>query len=204
MISLPISYINPSTLNRETLIDISSVSIKSTHSGQSYNVEWMYNGTILILDAIELPKLTLNAPAELNSMSKLELNVERKRRSIESGHKNHYNHYIQRVIDTDKSTSNWNDMVNQDDENIFDLNDRVLIDLPANRTIHLNCNGSESEFCLHGRFSVANFKANVSPILITLNFTTDLKNVAKIMTEKKDFLAMRTLIEVTKASDENA
>lgn len=209
LISLPITHINPTTLNRETLIDIGSVSIKSVHSGQNYDVEWMSNGTILILDAIESP--SFNTPAELNSVSKMELNMERKRRSIESGHKNRYNHYLQKIIETDKSTSmdaspfNWNDMslmVNQDDENIFDVNDRILADLPANRTIHFNCSGSELEFCLQGRFSVANFKANDSPILISLNFTIDLKNVEKIMTEKKDFLVVRTTIEVTKTSDE--
>lgn len=204
-------------MNREILIDINSISIKSAHSGQNYDVEWMYNGTILVLDAIESPTLTSNAPAELNSdvqfgVSIADLNMERKRRSIESGHKNRYNHYLQRLIETDKSTSmdgspsNWNDMslkVDQDDENTLDLNDRTLYDLPANRTIHFNCSGSEQEFCLQGRFSVENFQANGSPILITLNFPIELKNIAKIMTEKKDFLVVQTSIEVTKTSDEN-
>lgn len=212
MISLPTSHINPLTLERETLVDISSVSIKSAHGGQNYDVEWMFNGTILILDAVELHKPTLNAPAELNSdvqlgVSKSELNLKRKRRFIGSVNKSHYNYYLRKIIETEKSSSmdasasNWND--NQKEENIFDLNDYALADLPANRTIHFNCSGSEQEFCLHGRFSTANFKANDSPILITLNFTINLKNVSKIMTEKKDFLVVQTSIEVTKTSDEN-
>lgn len=208
MVLLPISYINPTTLNRDTLVDISSVSVKSAHSGQNYNVEWMYNGTFLMLDAIESPTLISNVPAEANNISKLDSNMERKRRSIETGHKNRYNHYLQKLVETDKSTSinaNASLMVNQDDESIFDVNDRLLADLPANRTIHFNCSGSgsEQEFCLQGRFSVKNFKANDSPILIALNFTVDLKNAAKIMTENKDFFVVRTLIELTKTSDEN-
>lgn len=176
----------------------------------------MYNGTILILDAIESHKSTSTAPAELVSdlqidVPKADLTMERKRRFIESVNKNHYNQYLQKIIGTDKSTSmktiasNWNVMssVAKDDENAFDSNDQILADLPANRTVHFNCSGIEQEFCLLGKFSVANFEANDSPILIILNFTIDLKNVAKIMTEKTDFLVVRTSVDVTKTFEEN-
>lgn len=216
MVSLPISHINPLTLNRETLVDVDSVSIKSAHNGLSYAVEWTYNGTILILDAVELPTSKLNAPAELNSDLEIdvpepEFTMQRKRRFIEKVTKNHYNQYLQKVIRVDEFSSknaiatNWDDMSSmaKDDEDSWDVNDETLADLPANRTIHFNCSGNEQEYCLQGRFSTANFNAHDSPILITLNFTIDLKNVAKIMTDKKDFLVIRTSVDVTRAFDEN-
>lgn len=213
-ISLPVSYVNPLTFDREILMDIGSVSIKSAFNGKICDVEWMYyNGTIPILDAIESP--TLHAPAELNDLahfgaSKRELKVPTKRRSIGNAHD--YNHYLQRIIETDKMTSmpasklvlrDRSLLGMQDDENTFDLNDRILADSPSNRTIRFDCNGPEQQTCLQGRFSVTNFKANDSPILITLNFTVNLRNVAKIMTEDKDCMALRTSVEFTKSTDEN-
>lgn len=204
-------------MNKETLVHMNSVSIKGAHNQQSA-VEWMYNGTILVLDAVELPpsSSTLNVPAELNSdlqfdVPKSKLTMERKRRFIDKVNKNHYHPYLQKVIRTDEFSSmkpiasDWNDMTTMAkfDDDSWDVNDQVLADLPANRTIHLNCSGNEQEICLHGRFSIANFKARDSPILITLNFTIDLKNVAKIMTENRDFLVVRTSVEVTRTSDED-
>lgn len=217
LILLPVSHINPETSNRETLIDINSVSIESAHEGKIYDVEWTFNGTILTLDATELLSASSDAPAELKSdvqfgVSKIEL--ERKRRSIGigSGHKGQYNHYLQRIEETDKTTSTnvsasaWNDMsliAGRTERDEFEFNDRTLADLPSNRTMHLNCSGGEQEFCLQGRFSVANFKANDFPITIKLNFTMALKNITKIMTENKDFLVVRTSVEITKTTDEN-
>lgn len=215
LVSLPIVLINPLTLDTEALIDISSVSIKSAHNGENCAVEWIYNGTNLILDAIESPISITNPATELNTGVQFGISkMERNRRTIESAYKKHYNHYLQRIIQTDKlqsigaSASDWNEMsliANQAEEDMFDFNDSILADLPSNRTVHFNCNDGDNkqEFCLQGKFLVTNFKANDSPILITLNFTVDLRNVAKIMNEKKDFLVVRTSVEITKTYDEH-
>lgn len=201
MISIPVSYVHPLTMNRETLVDIKSVSMKSAYNHKIYDIQWMYNDTMLILNPIELSKLTSNGSfGESNIASK----VVRKQRSIGNAQKHHYNHYLQRIIETDKTTSvSANELSNLDDENAFDGNDRILADLPFNRTVYLNCNGVEKRLCLHGKFSVVDFKANESPILISVNFTVDHGSIAKIMTENKDFMVIQTAIKITRPIDEN-
>lgn len=189
LILLPVSYVNPLTSSREILMDVSSVSVKSVFNGKTYDVEWMYNNTMLILDAVE---------------SNSALNVKRKRRSIGNAQKNHYNHYLQRIIEADKMISNEKSLrAKLNDENMFDSNDRSLADLPYNRTIYFHCNSFEMRFCLQGRLSVENFNANDSPILITVNFTLNLGNINKITTDSKDVMVFRSSIEVSKTLNEN-
>ena len=86
---------------------------------------------------------------------------------------------------------------------IFSTNDRILANLPQNRTIYFDCKDAEQELCLQGKFTVPNVKAGDLPVLITLNFTIDLKKVAKVMTEKRDVLVVRTSVDLMKTSDED-
>lgn len=231
LVSLPVSHINPWTLERERLIDIESVSIKSMYSGQTFDVEWTQNNTILILDAIESSTASLNIPVEdYNGMqfdaSKIGLEYDfsggqsssdasvgdfvgdRRRRAVEKMRNAYFNPYSQRVIEMDQMASSiaWDriDSVdNRHKRDIFSTNDRILANLPPNRTIYFDCKNAEQELCLQGKFTVPNIKADDLPILITLNFTIDLKKVAKVMTEKRDVFVVRTSIELMKTSDED-
>lgn len=231
LVSLPVSHVNPWTLQRETLIDISSISIKSMYNGQSYNVEWTQNNTILILDAIESTTSTANTPVEdYNGMqfdaSKMGLDFDlsggqptneealndstgdRRRRSVENVHNTYFNPYLQRVMQSDEMGSSiaWNNMDllgGRQKRDIFSTNERILSNLPHNRTIYFDCKNAEQELCLQAKFTVENIKANDLPILITLNFTVDLKKVEKIMTEKRDVFVIRTGVELMKTADED-
>lgn len=231
--SLPLSYINPWTLERERLIDISSVSIKSMHNGQMFDVEWTQNNTILILDSIESSTGSANVPVEdYNGMqfdaSKIGLEYDfsggqssngdasvgdflgdrRRRRSVDSIRNAYFNPYSQRVVQMDQMASSiaWDRADAADSRrkrDIFSTNDRILANLPQNRTIYFDCKDAEQELCLQGKFTVPNVKAGDLPVLITLNFTIDLKKVAKVMTEKRDVLVVRTSVDLMKTSDED-
>lgn len=230
--SLPISHINPWTLGQERIIDTSSVSMKSMHNGKLYDVEWTQNNTILILDAIESSTTlsTSNTPAiDYNGMqfdtSQLGLEYDlnggqvstdempenlagRRRRSIEYESDSYFNPYLQRVIKTDQTgnTFIWNgidSMSSRQKRDTLNSNDHILANLPVNRTIFSDCHNTEQELCLQGKFTVTNFKANDFPILMTLNFTIDLKKIEKVMTEKRDVFVIRTTVEVLKTGDED-
>lgn len=226
MVSLPVSHINPWTLKRERIVDISSVSMKNMHNGKIYDVEWTQNNTILILDAVESTTSisTSNVPVvDYNGMqydaSQVGLEYEfgagppptddtRKRRSLEHESSTYFNPYLQRIVKNDDmgSTFIWNEidsMTSRHKRDTLNSNDHILANLPANRTIFSDCHNSEQELCLQGKFTVANFRANEFPILITLNFTVDLKKIEKIMTEKRDVFVIRTLVEVVKTADED-
>lgn len=223
LVSVPISHVNPWTLEKERLVDVSSISIKSMYNGQPFDVEWTQNNTILILDAVESSTSSMNAPVEdYNGMqfdaSKIGMEYDlsggqpthgdsssdfaesRKRRSIESMQNAHYNPYLQKIIENDQMTSGIDSRYKRD---LFGSNDRVLANLPANRTIYFDCRNAEEELCLQGKFTVKNIKANDLPVLITLNFTVDLKKVTKVMTEKRDVLVIRTSVDLMKSSDED-
>lgn len=183
---------NPITLKRDNLIDISAVSIKNMYENQEFNVEWTQNNTILILDAIESTTTTTSSvtPVEdYNGMqfdaSKIgleydlsggnqnneELIGERKRRFaiFEDAY---FSPYLQKVIHMEPPLDG------RYKRDIFNTRDRLLSNLPPNRTIYFDCKDAEQELCLQGKFTIPNFKMN-TPILITLNFTVDMKKIGK-------------------------
>lgn len=201
------------------------------HNGKTYDIEWTQNNTILILDAVESTSIsTSSVPVvDYNGMqydpSRLGLDIDfgtgqpptddsqtyltgRRRRSVEFESNNYFNPYSQRVVESNEmgSTFIWNDidsMTSRNKRDTLNSNDHILANLPANRTIFSDCQNSELELCLQGKFTVTNFRANDYPILITLNFTVDLKKVEKVMTEKKDVFVIRTSVEVVKTADED-
>lgn len=230
MVSLPVSHLNPWTLNREKIIDVSSVTMKSMHNGKTYDVEWTQNNTILILDAVESTSIpTSSVPVvDYNGMQfdPAKLGVEydfggqaptddpspfltgRRRRAVEFESNTYFNPYLQRVVENHEmgNTFLWNGMDSMSSRNKRDTlnsNDHILANLPVNRTIFSDCQNSEQELCLQGKFTVTNFRAQDYPILITLNFTVDLKKIEKVMTEKKDVFVIRTSVEVAKTADED-
>lgn len=109
---------------------------------------------------------------------------ERRKRAIEANFRRHYNPYLQQVL-------NYNEMEDPFsfslDSNIHERyrrdvstsNDRLLKNLPINRTIYFDCQNAEEELCLQAKFTVLNFKADKTPIFISLNFSIDLSKVGK-------------------------
>lgn len=192
IISLPISYVNLITLERENIIDTSSVSIKSMYNDQQFNVEWVQNNTILVLDAIESTSTTISTAsvADYNGMqfdaSKIGLEYdlsggnqnndnifeERRRRSAEFNGNTLFSPYLQKIIQTDQTFDRYR-------RDIFNTNDHLLSYLPKNRTIFFDCTDTEEEFCLQGKFTVSNFKKDNTPILVMLNFTVDMSKISK-------------------------
>lgn len=233
LVSVPLSHLNPWTLEREQLIDINSVTVKSIYSGKTFDVEWSQNNTIIIMDAIESSSTsTSNAPIEdyngmqfdaskigleydfsggqLNNgeISNIDTIGDRKRRSLEQRSTAYFNPYLQKVVDSDElgrslAYSEMNSMGNRYRRDLFTSNDHILANLPVNRTIYFDCMNSEDELCLQGKFTVPNLKADDLPVMITLNFTIDLKKVAKVMTEKRDVFVVRTSIDLMKTGDED-
>lgn len=201
--------------------------MKSMHNGKVYDVEWTQNNTILILDAVESTTSvsTSSSPVvDYNGMqfdpSKLGLEYDfnggraptddtrRRRRSVEYESNDYFNPYSQRIVRNDDmgSTFIWDNadsLTSRNKRDTLNSNDHILSNLPANRTIFSDCQNSEQELCLQGKFTVTNFKANDFPILITLNFTIDLKKIEKVMTEKKDVFVIRTSVDVMRTADED-
>lgn len=216
--SLPVSQINPLTLERESLLDINSVSIKSMYNVQEMNVEWTYNDTVLILDSFESTTATINNVGQINhiGLGDGKLSVEEKsisnldsehiQRSFKNKRNTYFNPYLQKVIENEQLDNSipWNEKNNikkRDSVDIMSINDRIVTNLPANRTIYFDCNGPET--CLEGKFRVTNIKSNNSPILIFLNFTIDMTKVAKIMNEQKDILVVRTSVDLMKTLNDD-
>lgn len=184
--------------------------MKSVYSENNHLIEWTQNDTILILDAISADNELSNG--QLSTVdSSIDGSVgNRLHRSIDDRHNIYFNPYLQQLVEYDgassmqESSGNWSMLENdQSDRDLNDLNNRFFSDFPPNRTIYFNYEKSEHEFCLQGRLKVTNFKADSGPILITLNFTIDLKTVAKIMTEKKDIFVVRSSLELMKTNDED-
>lgn len=225
---MPVSYLNPWTLEREELIDISSISIKSVHNGQSYDVEWVQNKPIM--NDIDSSTLSLNAP--FNDYTKMQFDSSKrdleydlsqpsyadsskdnfvghqKRRSIEPIKNTHFSPYLQKVIETDEMTPQlaWKEKSLNSHRNkvgIFSSNDRLLANLPSNRTTYFDCQDAEQKRCIQGKFTVTNLQANDLPIMITLNFAVDLIKVANIMTEMKDIFVIQTSVNFEKTAEED-
>lgn len=207
-ISVPISYLSPWSLERVQLIDPSSISIKSMYKNEQFSVEWTQNNTILILDAVESTTPLLNAPiADYNGMqfdtSRIGLEYDlngnngeesntnpgdrrRRRRSayFESDSSDAYfNVYTQNIVEPDEiNTFAWNDGTTFDrrlKRDIFTTDDKILANLPANRTIYFDCQNEEQEMCLVGKFTVSDFVMDNSPIMVTLNFSINLNRLSK-------------------------
>lgn len=192
------------------LIDPSSLSIKAMHKNQQFRVEWTQNNTILILDAIETttPALSTAPIADYNGMqydtSRIGLEYDlngntgvetntnaaegrRRRRSAlyeaDAGDA-YYNLYSQSVVENNQmDTFSWREMpaFNRRKRDIFNTDDKVLANLPVNRTIYFECQDEEQDRCLVGKFSVPDFMTDNSPIMITLNFTVSLDRLGELM-----------------------
>lgn len=204
-ISVPISYLNPWSLDREELIDLKSISIKSMHKNQQFNVEWTQNNTIIILDAVVVPTPLSNVPVtDYNGMQfdtsriGLDYNLNgddpteaatsdrrrRRRRTIDADTNDaYYNLYTQSVVDRQQMERfPWSNMAtagSRPKRDIFSTDDRVLANLPANRTIYFDCENEEREMCVVGKFTVPDFATDNSPIMVTLNFTINLDRLGK-------------------------
>ncbi|XP_055326062.1 integrin alpha-PS3-like, partial [Sitodiplosis mosellana] len=213
LVSLPISLLNPWTLERENLIDTSSLTIRSIYDGQYFDVEWMQNNTVLNLHAGDPlqpvqtdPKYTEGALSTTNEVNLPKALIGgRSRRSLENIQDSHFNPYSQKVIETRQSRSSIaTDLFDKSfDPDLFSVNDRILSNLPSNRTIHFDCKDSNQEYCLVGSFRVSNFKASNSPVLITLNFAIDMAKMARIMSGKRDILVIRTSVEFGEIFDDD-
>lgn len=217
--SLPVSQINPVTLEREILLDISSVSIKSIYNEHELNVEWTFNDTILILDAMESIAIPFNNAAQINHQFGFEdekftvehtsitnSDVNRIQRSFVNKQNTHFNPYLQKVIKSENMersllSNGKNSRDRRSTVDVSSVNDRILANLPSNRTIYFDC--KDADTCLEAKFRVSNIKPNNFPILITLNFTIDMTKVARIMTEQKDILVVQTSTDLIKTSDED-
>lgn len=211
-ISVPTSYLNPWSLEREELIDPSSISIKAMHKNQQFRVEWTQNNTILILDAIEtstsepstVPIADYNGMQydtsrigleyDLNGNNGEEANTNageqrRRRRSRRStlyeddANDAYFNLYSQSVVDHSQIDAfTWKEMPafnKRQKRDIFSTDDKILANLPVNRTIYFECQDEEQDLCLVGKFSVPDFFTDNSPIMITLNFTVNLNRLGK-------------------------
>lgn len=204
---MPISLINPWTLEREKLIDTSSVSIKNIYNGQQFDVEWSQNNTILDLnadDSLQSAQTDLKYIGGTSSINEESSMESRNRRSLENTQNSYFNPYLQKVIETNQSGSY--DALTSDrfDGDSFSVNDRILSYLPANRTIHFNCRDFNQEYCLMGKIGLSNFKASNSPVFVTLNFTIDMTKMNIIMSGKKDILVIRTSVRLEKTSEDDA
>lgn len=191
-------------MEREQLVDISSISIASMYNNQKLSVEWSQNNTIMILDAIEsTTSSTVNVPIEdYNGMqfdaSKIGLEYdfsggspnsgdglgERKRRSAELSNVRgaHYNPYLMKVVQANQMDDEiaWDAATPyRNKRDLFNTNDPLLTNLPFNRTIYFDCQNAEQEQCLQAKFTVLNFKTGNAPILISLNFTIDLNKIGE-------------------------
>lgn len=211
IVSLPAFYINPLTLETETLLDISALSIESMYDGQQFDVEWSQNNTILALNSAVTWSnhgSKMNAVGDLSESQMSRNAVDRMERSIENGENLYFNRYLQKVFeiehnDTDKSNGlNQVLSTNLHNGNAWSTNDRILANLPSNRTINLGCMDIKDGFCLDAKFRVSNIKSSNLPILITVNFTIDMTKVAKVMTDKKDILVIRTSVNLIKTFDD--
>lgn len=214
LLSLPAAYINPLTLEMETLLDISALSIESTYNGQQFDIEWSQNNTFLALNSAAYEgawlnhESKINADGELNDDQTNENAYNRKKKSIDDGENIYFNRYIQKVVKNDQIDSTSSNSLyqavstNLHNGNTLSTNDRILAHLPSNRTIYFGCRDIKHEFCLEAKFRVSNIKASNLPILITVNFTMDMTKVAKIMTNQKDILVVRTSVDLIKTLDD--
>lgn len=205
------SLINPWTLEKENLIDTDSLTVESIYDGQHFDIEWLKKKAISDFspEEREPPKpaqsdLTDETPSTTNEMNLAKNLIGiRSRRSLENFQNSYFNAYLQRVIERNPRDSSASTDQIDDSLDPFSVNDRILSNLPSNRTIYFDCKESNQEHCLVGRFRVFNFKASNAPLLLTLNFTIDMTKMAKIMSGKRDILVIRTSVELGDIFDDD-
>lgn len=194
------SFVNPWSLERETLIDFNTVSMKSVYNNQPLAVEWTQNNVILITDAIETTttQQSIVAQDNFNGMqfdaSKIGLEYDltgidnteraRRRRSIQSDSTTRrYSPYMQRILEsrdieeTTLALENFSLGRMQRDAGVN--KDAAINNLPINRTMFFNCQNPYEEHCFQARISVLNFRAGNAPIMISLNFSIDLNKIGE-------------------------
>lgn len=199
------SLINPWSLEREKLIDFSTVSMKSVYNNQPLTVEWTQNNIILITDAVETTTTQQSMIAQdnfngmqfdaskigmeydLNSNSDNTDMLRRRRRSIHyDTTTRRYSPYMQRIVEStgfDDSTTMGLDNFSSDrlQRDAGDNKDAAINNLPINRTIFFDCQNPYEESCIQARITVLNFKVGNAPIMITLNFSMDLKKIGETL-----------------------
>lgn len=217
IISVPVSFINPWSLEREQLINFNSVSIKSIYNNQPLAVEWTQNNIILITDAIETTTTQQPDIAQDNfngmqfdaSKISLEYNFNnnddtsiRRRRSIQSEPANkRYSPYMQSTLesqDFDGTTNALDDFSHdrlQRDVGGITNDAAALNNLPVNRTLIFNCQNPHEENCFQARITALNFKVGNVPILISLNFSIDLNQIGENWSELVAYIPKFTKIK---------
>lgn len=196
LVLLPVSHINQWTLERENVIDISSISFKSIYDEHQIDVEWSQNNTILNLHT-ESSNVVFNREVSVNDLMDNQIH-----RSFEGSY---FNPYLQRIIEqTKQSTLNHTHITDLNKEDTLSKNDRILANLPSNRTIYFNCKGSRRQYCIMGKFTVSNLKASNLPVLIRLNFSIDMTKIAKFMSGKMDIFVIQTFVEPMHISDKES
>lgn len=201
IISLPISFLNPWTLERENLIDFGNVSINGMFDNQPLAVEWTKNNIILIPGAIEsstAPSSAVTKQENFNGMgfdaSKIGLEYDlnagnpsgdstssngdstRRKRSMENVHFNRYSRRVVRSLVTDIDPFTTGLRMKRD---LTNIEDSTLKNLPTNRTIFFDCESLDEQHCVQAKFTVHNFKRGDQPILISLNFSIDLNRIGE-------------------------
>lgn len=168
--------------------------MKATYNSQQYDVKWTQNNTILILDAIEsttspssiiskedyngmqfdASKIGLEYDLNEGNLNVEELSGRRKRRSASIDDYVYYNHYLEKVVESNKYS-----FPGRYRRDIFSSKDYVLSNLPVNRTTYFDCQDPGQDQCLQGKIVVPNFRVTDAVISITLNFTIDMDKVGE-------------------------
>lgn len=181
-ISLPISYINPATLEQEQFIKINSVSMLGTYNNEQYDVDWTKNNTSLNMNTIKS-----TASGEKPNFEELS------RRKRESMSMNDDVQYDQGVVEARSSQFSLHRRNKRD---IFSFKDELLADLPVNRTTYFDSKNLKRDQCLIGRLIVTNFQLTDAVISIVLNFTIDMDAVGKALDEKHDILVIKSFADL--------
>lgn len=79
------------------------------------------------------------------------------------------------------------------------LSDDLKGTLPVNRTIVFNCNDPERTVCVQAVMEVYNFKPE-TPIVITMSYNVDLKEVNQILIEPWEFFVVLVGLDVVKTN----
>lgn len=91
----------------------------------------------------------------------------------------------------------------QSTRNVSNHDEMILKSFVGNNSILLDCNNSTTHSCAKAKFSVNNFKVgDDTPILIQLDFTINLGEIDKILTDNIDQLVIRPHIELLRYDDE--
>lgn len=172
-------------------------------------MEWSQNNTILIANAVETTT-TPGSNVAIDNFNGMQFDTsrigleydlsgghdasntidsivgDRRKRSVEANVRRRYSHYLQKVIDDNEFDSFGSLALNSMSNNryrrdVLTPNDRLLNNLPVNRTIYFDCQNAEQELCIVAKFTVLNFKASDLPISISLNFSIDLSKIGELI-----------------------